>query len=500
MGNQQSPPSQKRAANPPDTPDQTPDSIPPHETKVEPPPTYFATRTDQNATNTDATRKLPGNDEQTSGQGRRLARLEIPKVPRMAVLALAAIQHLPTPLIVLSSLKTVVLANEAMGRVLGLADDEELGFVLDGMRGKTLSQVGIDLLHDGKPIWVIWETFLDTLADEQVECAKDAPGRKNTDSGGNNKVSMDEEIGLKNKENKMPRDHADVQEPVVEVLIATGQSLMRSIGPGTKVQPIRAKMIITPWKLEDERYITLTFTKTEAELEPRPTLNRSHSVLRKSERNQSTLVSPLSPCSTDVCTPDLGRRSSTVSIHGNLAMSSSPFPPLSSPLNESTSAPPSALQKLIMMKDALMDTTDMPIIAMWKDESLTIPNTAARRLFHQKDDSSIIEDGHDLITRWRIWDEDFKNELDPSEHPISVLVHTQQPFSSRKIGMYDPSGKKLIFDVLGEAIVDEQSGDFLAGITTYRDITAMTVKLAEQIEMDKQRFQTICDSMPQMVC
>ncbi|PVH76405.1 putative Two-component system protein A [Cadophora sp. DSE1049] len=151
------------------------------------------------------------------------------------------------------------------------------------------------------------------------------------------------------------------------------------------------------------------------------------------------------------------------------------------------------------MKDALMDTTSVPILAMWRDESLTIPNKAARRLFHPTADLSNVRDGYDLVTKWHIWDETFTTRMDPSEYPISVLVKTQTPFSSRKIGLYDPeTNRKLVFDCLGEAIRDED-GNFLAGVVTCRDITMMTEVITEIKAKDEQRFQLICESMPQMI-
>lgn len=151
------------------------------------------------------------------------------------------------------------------------------------------------------------------------------------------------------------------------------------------------------------------------------------------------------------------------------------------------------------MKDALMDTTSVPILAMWRDESLTIPNKAARRLFHPTADLTNVKDGYDLVTKWHVWDETFTTRMDPSEYPISVLIKTQTPFSSRKIGLIDPeTNRKLVFDCLGEAIRDEE-GTFLAGVVTCRDITTMTEVITEIKAKDEQRFQLICESMPQMI-
>jgi len=90
-----------------------------------------------------------------------------PQMPANTVAAIAALQYLPVPVLVLSSLHTVVLANEAMGRLLGVhaaspADDVEKGVtgivpVSDLLCGKTLQELGVTMLQNGLPIWVSWD-------------------------------------------------------------------------------------------------------------------------------------------------------------------------------------------------------------------------------------------------------------------------------------------------------------------------------------------------------
>ncbi len=94
--------------------------------------------------------------------------VNIPKLASPADTAFTALQYLPTPILVLSSSKLVILANEAMGRLLGLAqfgalqrvhdDGDVQGLsVTEVLWGQTLSQIGVDMLQDGEPIWVDWE-------------------------------------------------------------------------------------------------------------------------------------------------------------------------------------------------------------------------------------------------------------------------------------------------------------------------------------------------------
>ena len=103
--------------------------------------------------------------------------VDIPIQTPVAQTALTALQYLPTPLLVLSSLKTVILANEAMARLLGLEAGEEGLDDVDGdgdeqetpaaaaLYGQPLSQIGIDLLQDGYPVWVSWEVSHGALRD-----------------------------------------------------------------------------------------------------------------------------------------------------------------------------------------------------------------------------------------------------------------------------------------------------------------------------------------------
>lgn len=93
--------------------------------------------------------------------------VDIPPMPSPVDLALIALQYLPTPVLVLSDSKTVLLANDAFGLLLGLnkldvgdedsdADERDIA-VADHLEGQSLSQIGIDMIQDGQPIWVNWE-------------------------------------------------------------------------------------------------------------------------------------------------------------------------------------------------------------------------------------------------------------------------------------------------------------------------------------------------------
>lgn len=441
-----------------------------------------------------------------------LLHLDIHRFPSPAELAMSAMQYSPYPLIVLNNLKTLVMANEAMGTLLGIEDhdgdiasDDGISGV-DRLRGQTLSQLGIDMLQDGRPVWVTWDSFLDSLAYDLASHVGDEIDPMESEFGEGDVTPTAERAEPLSRRSSTHKNRSTVHDAVVEVIISHD-----NIAPACFAQKdhrpagkhVFAKMIITIWDFDEEKFFTLTFTSTDSNQTFLPTSRgTSRQVIRaaKHSRGSGTHSSPSSVSSGRSSNHGGSSNSSAITSPASASMSSSPFPPLGPPTRTTLSSAPSTLQKVIMMKDALLDNTKVPILSMWKDESLTIPNKAARRLFHPAADLTKVKDGFDLVSKWHVWDETFTQRLDPSEYPISVLVRTQTPFESRKIGIYDPeTDRKIVFDCLGEALRDEDTGEFLAGILTCRDITSMTNQMNEIREKDEQRFELICDSMPQMI-
>ncbi|KAL2063438.1 hypothetical protein VTL71DRAFT_5243 [Oculimacula yallundae] len=440
-----------------------------------------------------------------------LLHLNISRGPSPADLAMLALQYLPYPVMVLSNSKTLVMANDAMGRLLGI--DEQEGDVAsdDGMsitdklRGQTLNQLGIDMLQEGRPVWVTWDTFLNSVAEDVGQHSVEDWHSTHSEAGEGDVTPTAERTGPMFTSSSQSR--AVVHDAVVEVVIPQEKRSQVFIATQQSIAAKHtfAKMIITVWEIEDDSFFTLTFTNTETNQTSLPAAPKPRHVKKAAHHHSIGSVGsgsqsgPSSVGSGHSSNQGSSSSSSAITSPTNASMSTSPFPPLGPPTQASTSTAPSTLQKIILMKDALMDTTSVPILAMWNDQSLTVPNRAARRLFHAQADLSDVKDGADLVTKWHVWDETFTTRLDPSEYPISVIVRTQTPFSSRKIGLYDPdTNRKLVFDCLGEAITDND-GKFLAGVVTCRDITTMTEAITEIKAKDEQRFQLICESMPQMI-
>ncbi|KAL8870336.1 MAG: hypothetical protein Q9174_003595 [Haloplaca sp. 1 TL-2023] len=460
----------------------------------------------------------------TSVLGSAPLSVDIPKMPAAPEAALAALQYLPTPLLVLSSWKTVILANEALGRLLGLdepnhdrdSSEEEQDKIQIGhlLRGQSLSQLGIDLVQDGQRIWVSWEKFLDTLADEMdldgsdqgttqaVQPSESGSGTMSDNSGGSEDTMS---VPRKQPSSKV-RSRALVHDAVVNVIIAAqpyknaNVRISPSQKSSTAENDIRAKMIISIWTLEGQRYFTLTFT--QASTVPAPSM-KSHSRALSKASNQGRLspsaqTTPPSPSVSNVCPNCASSPSSALTSPLASPLIVSAFPPASAPEKSDNSNSPAVLKKISRMKDAIMNAVDIPVFTLWKDESLGFPNKAAARLMHRDADPTT-ELAYDLLSRFAVYTEDFKRKLEPEEYPIVQLCRTQKPFSRWKIGVVDGNGKHLHFDVSGEGIHDEKTGEFLAGIVMLKDVTEYTEAIKTQSQENDEQFAVICDSMPQLL-
>lgn len=78
--------------------------------------------------------------------------------PSATTASLTALQYLPVPILVLSSQKTVLLANESMGRLFGI-DFESIHdlSISEVLQDKTMGELGVDILQNGSPILITWE-------------------------------------------------------------------------------------------------------------------------------------------------------------------------------------------------------------------------------------------------------------------------------------------------------------------------------------------------------
>ncbi|KAI4105869.1 MAG: hypothetical protein L6R37_002515 [Teloschistes peruensis] len=447
--------------------------------------------------------------------------VNIPKMPNMLDASLAALRYLPTPLLVLSSWKTVILANEAMGRLLGLdATDQPQTSTKEGqeplgvdslLNGQSMSQIGIDMLQDGQRIWVSWEKFLDTLADE-MDCATDDKRKvKQQSSAADQKDTVTDASNTRartsTQQPPQPRGNPKSRELVHDAAVNVALTSQYFTNGSTKTpssprspsaeNQVHAKMIISIWTLDSQTYFTLSFTK-RSNNPSSPTPSHSRALSKASTQSRLSPSTPPTPTTPGQC-PSCGSTPfGALASPGAAPLSASPFPPLGAPHKSDLTSSPSVLKKISRMKDAIMNAVDIPVFTLWKDESLGFPNKAAARLMQQDADPTT-EAAYDLLSRFRVYTEDFKRELAPEEYPVVQLCRSQKPFSKWKIGVVDRYGKHLIYDVSGEGIHDERTGEFLAGIVVLYDVTEYTDMIKTQSRENDEQFELICDTMPQML-
>lgn len=146
----------------------------------------------------------------------------------------------------------------------------------------------------------------------------------------------------------------------------------------------------------------------------------------------------------------------------------------------------------------MLDAIDIPVIAMWKDGSLAVPNKAVARLMHS-DTDPISDDARNILSRYKVYTEDFARELEQYEYPIAQLCREQTPFKKLRVGVMDSKSTQKVYEATGQCIYDEDNGEFQAGVCAFKDVTWYTESIRMQTEQSEQQFQLICETVPQIV-
>ncbi|KAI9840558.1 MAG: hypothetical protein M1837_001538 [Sclerophora amabilis] len=456
------------------------------------------------------TRLGPSREASTSptlGPTRHLSNA-VPNVSSTPDVALASLQYLPVPVVVLCSRKTVLLANEAMGRLLGLdrnttvasdngnwTDGAASSSVTDILAGQTLSQLGVDMLQAGKPVQVDWGTFLDNLT-KDIDGTTPAPENATRSPGSKPSNQQNGQLppnkGSSRSNPPWPRD-VEVDVLVSPHRAEPDEHSASTAGSTSGPDPVSAKMVVTAWKATGHAYYILTFTHSP----PTRALRPSHAQSPRLPRTPASL-SPeklSSQSSSNSGLISLDRKATPSSDGASDVPSRHPAPP-----NEAVNLAlaTSVLPGPTRVESVVVEKLEMPVYVMSKDGSLTMSNEAGRQLLQRDTDST--SEGDNMISRFRVWSEDFERELEPKEHPIIELCQQEKPISRKRVGMkHNETGKHIIFEISGRCIYDNKTGKFLAGLMWCTDVTGYIELIAGQTEEIDERFQTICDTMPQMV-
>jgi PAS domain S-box-containing protein len=262
---------------------------------------------------------------------------------------------------------------------------------------------------------------------------------------------------------------------------------------------MQASCIISIWSIEETQYYTLTFTSATGADSARSTQPSSRIVTR------TNTGARLDKSRSSGSSSSSGRRSGSSSNSASKAVTPTlqqpEFPPRGPPTRSKGDIGNSAsvFQKATQLKDAILNSITMPAYAMWKDETFGIPNKALLRLL-PKDASYVPGDQRDFLAQFSCWTEDFQRLLNLDELPIIEVCRTRERVEKRRIGMRHPqTGTRITYEINGEPVFHEETGDFLGGIVIFKDITEYTKQIAAQIEENEKQFEYITNFMPVMV-
>lgn len=156
----------------------------------------------------------------------------------------------------------------------------------------------------------------------------------------------------------------------------------------------------------------------------------------------------------------------------------------------------SMFQKASRLKDAILNSISLPCYAMWKDESFGMPNRALATLGSADYDKFTLGDQRDFLHQFEAYTEDWSRRLEVDEFPIVMCIRNRD-YVTKRIGMRNlKTGMRLVFDITGQPIMDERTGELLGGLVTLRDVTEHAKKFAAQTLENERQFEAIANMVP----
>ncbi|KAL1583827.1 hypothetical protein WHR41_07201 [Cladosporium halotolerans] len=481
------------------------------------------------------------------GQRRRRASLSIRMPPPQSHtgLAFTALQYLPMPVMVLSSMKHIVLANESMGRLLGIdhvfddtdaacedgsnVEGQTVESTSDLLHGKTLGELGIDLLQGGNAVFVSWEDILQNVVDDAAKAQKAykkyfQDGQSKDDEPSNNTRKRSTSIAS-SKYSHTGAEKTEVHDSAVDVVFSTFRDSRTGLPKPASASVadhlshahahIQAKMIISVWSTEEEYFFTLTFTAApDGSVGKASTLSGSGSSTSDLSKTTSRIVPRANtPASTFPSGVSSNSSSGASELHRRTQRArSSPsatpnvpspieFPPRGPPDKSVSTSAPTIFTKSNRLKDAILNSMSFPAYAMWRDQSFGVPNKAAIQLIYPyaEDIIDTNESARDFLSRYVLYKEDFGEPIPLDDIPILRLMREQKRFDAYRVGMYSAKdGSQMLYDVMGEPMLDDK-GEFVGGLVVFHDVTGFQKSLNKEKERNERQFEDITNMIPQMI-
>ena len=258
-----------------------------------------------------------------------------------------------------------------------------------------------------------------------------------------------------------------------------------------------AEMTLSTWTYNYQRYFTIIlspsrdhFFSTQSRFDSIPTRSAPMIYAQSTEAQLHELTVP------PEC-PSCGY----IPLSMTSSVEKSPLSLLESPFGLSTQAverPLFSTRKLVRMKDAMLDATQIPVIAMWGDGSLVTYNKAVCRLLGRNGDP-MSESASTVLSQMQVYTEDFTRPLEQSEYPIVQLCRARKGIPGLRFGIIDAKARRRVFECGGSAIHNEETGEFQGVISAWKEVTWYVNAIKDQGLLNETQFQLICEKIPQMV-
>ncbi|KAK6344195.1 hypothetical protein TWF696_007836 [Orbilia brochopaga] len=379
----------------------------------------------------------------------------------------AALRHSPNPALVLSAAsKQILFCNHAVERlfhrVRTQSDKESDLFARsppltsDTARGHSLPDVGIGLIQEGAAVFVEfgWNRLLDALVPQHGNrlfepSDPNQPGGRRYSPGDD---EQGEEVELKDASVEVvfsvPQIKVDQGTPTRTPRFLREASALSTASSPSGNARLDGSCTITPFKSEEAFYFLLTFV---------------HIGPIDNQLQGPTTRSSVLPASSGAWV----RRAENTGV----------ISPSFSTLHRGPAGNElqmTILQKMAIMKNAVLDTMAVPVFATWLDGSCTFANKAGMHWaavdIPPYFDLGFMDDS--WTSKFRIYDPEFKAELPLEDYPLVRLCRSRKPLISQKVGLININKDRKVFDAAGEGILNDE-GEWVAGLIWLRDVTQM---------------------------
>lgn len=388
---------------------------------------------------------------------------EMPRLSSMD-LQLAVLQQLPSPILVLSSLRTAVYANHAAQRLLCIPDSIQQPRI----RGRCLDELGIKLMYNR-----VWDVILDTLLADYNRAIENGP----VSPGLENETLVHEmDIKVLSPENEF--GHKSSKAFISILTVETGNHFILSFEDSASVEKAPAQASYLPGG--------------------RPPPTPASSMERVPQTTEASDFPDENYPSRDTFIPNgMPPMSPPVSEYSEYSedpkiLSSFDIPP------DTTAETSKMISKL---KTSIFDSCDVAGFILSEDEQFYLTNKKLRQQLGDVMGGARGCGGSSLRGRLEVWDEYFTRKLQPAEYPGVRLVRAPRTtFQNYRCGfVHAITGEKVVMNVSGEFLYDDTTGEFVGGICWCRELQDYSDFVRDQQERDLLSHKTICNSMPHMV-